>query len=100
MWADWALEQLAAGRAVTIRPRGRSMEPKVRDGAAVTVAPSDPASLRKGDIVLVRVHGRVYLHQIAAADRDRVQIANNKGHINGWVARERVAGKAVQIVND
>jgi hypothetical protein len=59
------------------------MRPKVRDGVRVTVAPCRPEELRVGDIVLVRVRGRVYLHLIKTIDGRRFLIGNNHGGING-----------------
>jgi hypothetical protein len=99
-WAAHAKAELSAGRPVTVRPRGGSMHPKVRSGAEVDLAPiSDPASLKVGDIVLVRVAGNDYLHLISAADAKRVQISNNRGRINGWVPRDKVFGLAVAVRN-
>lgn len=80
---------------VTCRPRGHSMEPLIRSGQEVTLYPvSDPERLEPGRIVLARVHGRLYLHKILAVDqaRERVQIGNNKGGVNGWTGWDKVYG--------
>ncbi len=99
-WADRAIVELQAGRETVIRPRGSSMQPKVRSGARVTIRPvADPASLCKGDIVLVTVGRSQYLHLISAADASRVQISNSSGRVNGWVPRRSVHGIAVRIDN-
>lgn len=99
-WADRAIEDLREGRQTWIRPRGNSMRPKVLSGARVRVAPiSDPSSLTRGEIVLVKVNGNVYLHLVSAVDNARVQISNNRGRANGWVARSGVYGRAVEIDN-
>lgn len=99
-WARHAIDELAQGRRATVRPRGHSMRPKVIDNARVTLRPNHaPAALAKGDIVLVRVKGNVYLHLISATDTDRVQISNNRGRVNGWVSRTAVYGVAEQIDN-
>jgi hypothetical protein len=96
-WAKFAIEALREGRTVQIRPRGHSMKGKVNDRALVTVEPCDPASLSVGDIVLVRVSGRDYLHLIKAIDRGRFLIGNNRGGINGWVGAHGIYGKATKI---
>lgn len=70
------------------------MTGRVEDGQEVTVSPVDPASLNVGDVVLCKVKGREYLHLIKARDADRFQIGNNKGHINGWIGKHGVFGKA------
>jgi len=39
--------------------------------------------LPRGDVVLVKVKGTVYLHLITALEKERVQIGNNRGRIIG-----------------
>jgi len=73
-WASTALERLQRGETITIRPRGRSMTGKVNDGDRVTVEPATGRELSVGDIVLVRVHGHVYLHLIKAKQGERLLI--------------------------
>ena len=96
---DHAIEELRAGREAEVRPRGSSMRPKIESGALVRLAPVAPELLRKGDVVLVRVRSRIYLHLVSALDRERVQISNNHGHVNGWAPRSAVYGRAVAIDN-
>lgn len=88
---------LQRGDTVQIRPHGQSMRPKVKDGARVTVAPCRTEELRVGDIVLVRVRGRIYLHLIKAIDGQRFLIGNNHGGINGWVGPHAIYGIATKI---
>lgn len=73
------------------------MKGKVNDGDLVTLHPCTPDQLQVGDIVLVRVKGTVYLHQIKAIDQQRFLIGNNRGRINGWVGPHAIYGRAVQI---
>ena len=96
-WATFAIEALREGRTIQVRPRGHSMKGKVNDRALVTLEPCDPATLVVGDIVLVRVAGRDYLHLIKAIDRGRFLIGNNRGGINGWVGANGIYGKATKI---
>ena len=96
-WAKYAIEALQQGKAAQIKPRGHSMTGKVNDGDLVTVEPCDPAKLSTGDIVLVRVKGRVYLHLIKAKDRGRFLIGNNRGGINGWVGANCIYGVATVV---
>lgn len=98
-WADEAIRALSEGEEVTVYPRGNSMTPKIRSGARCTIAPVDPSTLRRGEIVLVKVKGSVYLHLISAVDKERVQISNNHGHANGWTAKANVYGKLVAVDN-
>jgi hypothetical protein len=66
----------------------------IADGQLVQLEPIriDP---EVGDVVLVRCHGRVYLHLIKARQAERYLIGNNRGGINGWVGRGAIYGKAV-----
>ncbi|HVI42693.1 MAG TPA: hypothetical protein VM577_18795 [Anaerovoracaceae bacterium] len=99
-WATKAIEDLQAGKQAVIHPKGNSMQPKVVSGAEVTLEPvTDPNTLVKGDIVLVSVARNIYLHLVTAVDKNRVQISNNKGHVNGWVMKKDVYGRAVSINN-
>lgn len=93
-WASKTIASLQAGETVTIRPRGNSMVGRINDGQLVTVSPIDAASLKVDDVVLCRVSGREYLHLVKAIDGERFQIANNKGHINGWIGKQAIFGKA------
>lgn len=100
-WASQAIDDLKAGKEAVVHPKGNSMQPKVVSGAEVTLAPiNDPNTLVKGDIVLVSVGRNIYLHLVTAVDKNRVQISNNRGHINGWVMKKDVYGRAVSINNN
>jgi hypothetical protein len=41
--------------------------------------------------------GREYLHLVKAIQRDRFQIGNNRGNINGWVSAWAIFGRCVRI---
>jgi hypothetical protein len=69
------------------------MTPRIKSGETVTLIPID-GPLAKGNVVLVKVRGRVYLHRVLACDNDRVLIGNNHGGINGWVTKDSVYGLA------
>jgi hypothetical protein len=79
-WATHAIEVLRRGETTRLRPRGHSMKGKIGDGALVTLAPCDPAALQAGDVVLVRVHGRVYLHLIAVSALPNEPTARSELH--------------------
>ncbi|MFF0139459.1 S26 family signal peptidase [Streptomyces sp. NPDC005227] len=87
------------GDTVEFRPSGTSMIPLIRNRQLVRVAPVDPSKLTVGDIVLARVAGTVYLHLVSSVDapRKRVQISNNRGHVNGWTSHDRVYGICVAV---
>ncbi len=94
-WAHNAIEKLKLGQDAELTPRGSSMKGKVDDGSKVIVTP--PKDLEVGDVVLVKVHGNVYLHLIKAMQGERYQIGNNRGGINGWVNINAIYGVAVSV---
>lgn len=96
-WATFAIEKLQYGETAQVRPRGHSMKGKVNDGDLVTLEPRAPEDLNVGDIVLVKVHGHVYLHLIKAKAKGRFLIGNNRGGTNGWVGHNAIYGVATKI---
>lgn len=96
-WATHHIEKLRAGETVSFRPRGNSMRPRIESGQLCTVEPVQAEALSKGDIVLCKVKGAQYLHLVSAIQGPRVQISNNKGHVNGWVGAECIYGRLTRI---
>jgi len=94
------IEQLQQGKTVKLRPHGNSMVPVIKSGQLVTLNPvRHPETLKVGDVVLSRVQGAVRLHKISAIDpvKERVQISNNHGRINGWTGFRKVYGILVKV---
>lgn len=97
-WATGHIQKLKGGETVSFRPRGNSMQPKIESGQLCTVEPvANYETLKKGDVVLCKVRGAEYLHLVSAAKDGRLQISNNKGHINGWVGPDQVYGRLVRV---
>jgi hypothetical protein len=96
-WASGHIAKLQSGETVQFRPRGASMSGKIESGQLCTVAPVDAAELTVGDIVLCKVRGSEYLHLIKAIQRERFQIGNNRGFINGWISSNAIFGRCVAV---
>jgi hypothetical protein len=96
-WATRHIVRLQAGETVQFRPHGNSMTGRVDSGALVTVEPVVADSLCVDDIVLCKVGRAQYLHLVKAIAKNRFQIGNNRGGINGWVGADLVYGKCVKI---
>ena len=92
-WASGYIAKLQAGEAVSFRPRGHSMSPRIESGQLCTVEPVEIATLRPGDIVLCKVKGSEYLHFVKAIQGERFQIGNNRGLINGWIGASGIYGR-------
>jgi len=90
----YLVEKLKQGEEVQFRPRGNSMSNKIMSGQLCVVMPvSKLSQLNIGDIVLCKVHGKIYFHLITAIQENRFQISNNHGHINGWTSLSNIYGK-------
>jgi hypothetical protein len=97
-WADAYVTALVGGKTVSFRPTGNSMVGKISSGQLCTVKPITLETvLDVGDVVLCRVHGSTYLHLIKAIQGERYQIANNRGHTNGWTGRSQIFGRLIAV---
>jgi len=68
------------------------MHPRIKDGEEVCVRPlTDEDNLKRGMIVLARVHGNMYLHFIREVNDNRVLIGSVH-RVNGWTTRDKVFG--------
>jgi hypothetical protein len=98
-WAAAYIEALQRGEIVKFRPTGGSMTGKIESGQLCEVAPWN-GELVSGDIVLVKVNGRTYLHLIKQVSKSGTfLIGNNKGHNNGWVERDAIFGKLMAVTD-
>lgn len=95
-----AVEPLKLGLTVHVGGHGNSMTPLLESGEVVIVKPIDALDrLKKGDIVLCKVKGRVYLHKITGVRGRKIcgnkiyQISNNHGYVNGWTST--IYGKVI-----
>lgn len=99
-WADNYIKKLQDGETFSFRPRGNSMTGLIDSGELVTVTPwFFPNSVKVRDIVLCKVKGSHYLHLVTAIDlpKNRYQISNNHGRINGWISRGCIFGKVIEV---
>lgn len=94
-------QKLREGETCIIQGFGQSMTPILKSGQCVVAQPvfSD-TPLAKGDIVLCKVGGHIYLHKILAVRNGKsYQIGNNHGHVNGWASRNTIYGKVTEILD-
>lgn len=96
-WATGHIQALREGKTVSFRPRGNSMTPKIQSGQLCTVEPVKPEKVTVGDVVLCKVKGNEYLHNVTAIHNGRFQISNNHGFINGWIGPFTVYGRLTKI---
>lgn len=79
------------------REGGNSMTPIIKHRQPVDLMPVDASKLEKGDVVLVKVRGRIYTHKVIGLRKGQVQIGNNHGGVNGWTALDNVYGIVVAV---
>lgn len=97
-WASSYIASLRAGLTVSFRPHGNSMQPRIESGQLCTVAPiAEGESVSPDDVVLCTVHGSQYLHRVSAVRGPQYQIANMRGHVNGWITRRQIHGRLVRV---
>ena len=93
------IEKLKNGEICLVQGFGQSMTPILKSGQVCKVVPiAEDMILKKNDIVLCKVKGHIYLHKISAINGNRFQISNNHKHVNGWVSRNCLYGKVVEIL--
>lgn len=93
------IERLQNGETIEFRPKGNSMNPKIKSGQLCTIKALKEQVIKKGDIVYCRVKGNQYLHLVSAIKGDRYQISNNKGHVNGWIGINQIFGLLTNVIN-
>ena len=93
-------KKLQSGLTGKIIGIGNSMLPLLKSRQPVICEPvTDDTTLKKKDIVLCKVRGHYYLHLIHAIRNDKEYlIGNNRGHMNGWVSKNQIYGKVVEIL--
>jgi len=63
-------EVLATGNAARFRARGDSMHPSIRSNDLLEVERVDPASIRRGDVVLARLSRGLTAHRVVRITRE------------------------------
>lgn len=96
---NFVLKTLLEKGEVTFQPHGNSMTPKIHSGDQVKLKQVASSVFRVGDIAYCKVQGNVLLHLVTGIDetKNRFQISNNHGHINGWASATNMYGICVQV---
>lgn len=89
----WIVDKLEKGLDVTFRPSGHSMSPLIKHKQKITIIPYYTPDI--GDVVLCKVKGNIYLHQVKATGNKGYLIGNMKGYINGWT--KKIYGKVIEL---
>ena len=95
-----AQQRIIDGETIKIKTSGNSMSGRVDNGSFVTIKPIGDRVLKKRDIVLAKVNGRLFLHLISATRKGSYQISNNHGHVNGWTSKKNIFGIITKIESE
>lgn len=101
-WADAYITELQAGKKVSFRPSGHSMEPLIKMGQLVTLEPVNHYNgVDAASIVLATTPKGVYLHRIDAFSNVGhirwYRIAGTGGNSNGWVTEDKLHGVLTSV---
>lgn len=93
-------QKLKEGQTCIVIGFGQSMVPILKSGQHVKVCPvNSQTKIEKKDIVFCKVNGHFYLHMVSAIRNNKsYQISNNHGHVNGWISRNNIYGKVMEIL--
>ena len=69
VFSDVSAELLRRGARVRFRATGRSMQPTILEGEAITVEPVAPAAVTRGDILFYRWEQGVVAHRVIRIER-------------------------------
>ena len=94
---DLLAELLGRGLPVTIKARGGSMRPALRDGDVLTVAPL-PGPVRVGEVVAARRGSQLSLHRVREVQAGRVRLCGDAcAHDDGFFEPSELLGRAVAV---
>ncbi len=91
-----ASELLKEHGKVVLFCNGNSMRPLFKPGDALYIKKVDVSKLRVGDAIFCKIKGNLQVHKVSAIDKNRWQISNNHGFINGWIGESGIYGLCVR----
>ena len=77
---------------VTLSCNGNSMRPLFKPGDSLHIKKVNTSKLRVGDAVFCKIKGNLQVHKVTAIDKNRWQISNNHGFVNGWIGESAIYG--------
>jgi hypothetical protein len=95
---ELAIEALRRHGRLTIRVRGGSMAPFIRDGDIVTVSEIAPSAPGIGDVICYETTPRrLFVHRVVACDGQRLFVKGDALTFTEVVERDQVLGKVVAL---
>jgi len=106
MFQDVSRELLRQGYHIRFRPVGRSMQPTIRDGEAITVAPVSLCEVRRGDILLYSTCAGLKAHRVVKTGISEeagayfITRGDSSVETDAPVGAARVLGRVVSVERD
>lgn len=98
---DLMRETLAHGNTFRFRAPGRSMEPFIRSGDTVSIAPFSPSQPQLGDVLafLHPLDDRLLVHRLIQIKGNKFLMKgdNTRDHNDGWVSTPHLLGRVKQV---
>lgn len=101
--SDLELAELLAdvagrGARARLRVAGGSMRPTLRDGDVVLIDAAAPETLRRGDVVAARMHGRIVIHRVESIRGGELRLrGDNRVECDPWIAHADVIGRVEEL---
>jgi phage repressor protein C with HTH and peptisase S24 domain len=92
---EWIERVLRSGRPVDLELRGHSMVPSFRDGDLLAIAPL--STVRRGDVVLARIGGRLVAHRVISVEGARALLRGDASPRIDTVPVEQLLGRVVDV---
>jgi signal peptidase I len=106
-FAELSTQVLGLGKHLRFRASGISMQPIVRNGDILLIAPrAEDQTIKMGDVVLSTIDpGRVVVHRVIRRKTDGTGIryllqGDYATKADGWVAQADLLGRLVEIQRD
>jgi signal peptidase len=75
---EQVVDYLGQGKEVTIRVKGNSMRPFLKEGDRVKLKPFTIGQLKRGAIVLANLNGKMVLHRVVQYDQLTIWLAGDQ----------------------
>jgi uncharacterized repeat protein (TIGR01451 family) len=99
LFTELCASLLRRGHHVRFRVQGASMQPNLRDGDTVVVAPASVAELRSGDVAFVETSHGLRVHRVKQIANGAVTTQGDTG-LESDPQTSRVLGRAASISRD
>ncbi|HOM67878.1 MAG TPA: signal peptidase I [Brevefilum fermentans] len=98
-----AIDLLDAGRTLRFTAKGGSMDPLIRDGDTLFLAPADPSRIKFGDVVFfVNGGGKPLIHRVIKTqkrgkDRWLLIRGDRANNVDGYFPPSEIFGRVIAV---